>query len=120
MRLPPLFLQGNNSGLRHCISLITFTQLLFGAIASIWVCYYIEMSARRRFSQQAQQQQRQQSSHEPPPSSLAAAVIRFTEKEETYFAMYDACGAWCSFIAILPFLAVISWAFAVLFVANTV
>jgi hypothetical protein len=52
--------------------------------------------------------------------SAPGAVVQFTEKEKTYFAMYDACGAWCSFIAVLPFLAVISWALAVLFVANTV
>jgi len=71
------------------------------------------MSERTRFSRA----QQQQPMGEP---SAPGAVVQFTEKEKTYFAMYDACGAWCSFIAVLPFLAVISWALAVLFVANTV
>ncbi|KAL4519178.1 hypothetical protein Ndes2526A_g00277 [Nannochloris sp. 'desiccata'] len=104
------YFQGQDSGIRHCICLITFIQLLLGAIASIWFSYCTEMSARSLFSQQ------QQSIVEP----MAEAVVRFTEKEKTYFAMYDACGAWCSFIAVLPFLAVISWASTVLFVANIV
>jgi hypothetical protein len=108
-------LQGNDAGIRHCVCLITFTQLLLGAIASIWFGYHTQMSARSRFSQQAQQQQQEQQ-----PPSTSTAVYRFSDKEKIYFATYDACGAWCSFIAVLPFLAVISWTFAALFMAKTV
>lgn len=68
------------------------------------------MSARSRFSQQAQQQQYQ---NQTTPS---LANLQFTQKEKVYYAMYDACGAWFSFIAVLPFLTVLSWILAVAFV----
>jgi hypothetical protein len=99
--------------MQHCVCLITFTQLLLGAIASIWFGYYTEMSARSRFSQQVAEQSTQQ-------QAPSATTVQFSEKEKTYFAMYDTCAAWLSFLAVLPFLTVISWASAVVFVAKTV
>jgi len=70
------------------------------------------MSERTRFLQQQQLVTGE--------TSTAGAMVRFTEKEKTYFALYDAYGAWYSFIAVLPFLSVTSWALAVLFVTYTI
>ena len=86
---------------QRCVAMMTWVQLLCGAVGSTWTACFLETAARSRFMR------------------AARADAEFSDREQVYFWLHSAPYAWMSFIAALPALACVAWYAAVAMLSPT-